>query len=313
MWTLSIERQLATGTSLEVNYVGTKGTHLDTRTDANQPYPWNPAAPSPPAARLPYPNIGIMLEGNWGVNSIYNALNVKVEHRRGDLLLMAAYTWSRAMDTVSASAGLSNDFAGWVGPIDNYNFNYDRAPSSFNAPQRLVSSFVYSLPVGKGKRFLGTMGRPADLILGGWQVNGIVMFQHGFPFAVSALDEGNLLGLEGGNRADIVGNPHPSGFKFSRVEAFNTAAFAQPAAGYFGTSARNMISSPGINNWNMSLFKNIPVIPEKLQLQLRLESFNTWNHTQFGQPDSGVEDSTFGVIGSAQPQRIDQIAAKLIW
>jgi hypothetical protein len=171
---------------------------------------------------------------------------------------------------------------------------------------------VYDVPIGKGKKLLPGLNKPADLVLGGWQVNGIVLFQGGMPFSLAATDIGGYLNTYG-QRASVVGNPYPSGFNKSASAWFDTAAFAQPAAGVFGNSGRGVLRYPGINNWNLSIFKNVP-ITERLNWQLRAESFNSFNHTQLGGPDTSVNSGTFGVIsGIGQPARIVQFGTKLIW
>lgn len=115
--------------------------------------------------------------------------------------------------------------------------------------------------------------------MGGWQLTGIATFQRGFPFSVQANDSFSL--LEAYNqRANVVSSP-TSGFHKNVNEWFNTAAFTQPLAGEFGNSGRNILREPGINNWDMGLEKNF-AISERANFQLRLETFNTFNHTQWG-------------------------------
>jgi len=109
-----------------------------------------------------------------------------------------------------------------------------------------------------------------------------------------------------------VGNPYPSGLKKSINEYFNTAAFAQPVLGAFGNTGRDILRAPGAANLDFSLFKNIP-FGERVHLQVRGEAFNLFNRANFGFPDSGVPDSTFGVINSVAPGRIIQVAMKVIW
>ena len=110
----------------------------------------------------------------------------------------------------------------------------------------------------------------------------------------------------------LVGDPYSSGFHQSIAEWFNTAAFIQAPAGVFGNAGRNILRAPGINNWDVSLFKNFP-IKERLNLQLRLESFNTFNHTQWDVPEYDSSSPRFGQITSAHPGRINQLGAKFTW
>lgn len=310
-WSLSIQKELVKQIKAEVSYVGSKGTHLLTRNFINQAYPFDPARPTTVAERIPFPNFQTILEGDPRGNSHYNAFNVKVEHSSNDLSLIAAYTWSNSMDDKSAASGLDGDAGGWAGPMNSHNHRLDYARSTFDVNQRFIASFVYALPVGRGKHFLGTANRLTDTVLGGWQVNGITTFQQGFPFSITATDiEG--LNQTNGQRADVVGDPYPDGFSRGVNGWFDRRAFAQPARGLYGNSGRNVLRAPGINNWDVSLFKNV-AISERFRYQLRFESFNTFNHTQFRQPNANVNSPTFGVIAGARPGRIIQLAMKLLW
>jgi hypothetical protein len=310
-WSLSVERELGKGTKLEVEYVGSKGTHLDTRIESNQPFTYDPANPSPPTARLPYPNFGTIVETYWSAYSNYNAFNAKLESNIGNLHLLAAYTWAKSMDDKSAAASIGGDAAGWAGPMNSHDPNLDYSVSSYDVPQRFISSFIYALPVGRGQRFFSNSGPITSRALSGWQLNAITTFQAGFPFTVSALDIDDY-NEANGQRANRVGNPYPQGFHRSVNEWFNTAAFANPPLGVYGDSPRNFLRMQGVNNWDMSLFKSTQ-LAERLSLELRLETFNTFNRVQFNGPDSYLPDPTFGVVSSAAPGRIVQIAGKLIF
>ena len=149
---------------------------------------------------------------------------------------------------------------------------------------RLVGSFVYNLPFGKGEKFAGDATGVKNAIVGGWQVNGIATFQRGFPMTITAADAGGLNDSFGTNRANLVGDPYPSGFEQSINAWFNTAAFAQPAPGQFGNIGRNTLRGPGINNFDLALFKNFD-LGMGSRLQFRFESFNAFNHTQWNAPE----------------------------
>ncbi len=339
-WSLSVERELMPNTTLEVNYVGNKGTHLLDRVNINQPYPVadpvlcqsNPSAGDcPVSARVPYANFTNgtgTLDSHWGGYSNYNGMNIKLERRSNNLALLAVYTWAKSMDDKSAAAGIGAT-NGFAGHMDDHDPNLDYARSDFNVGQRFVGSWVWNLPFGKGQHYLNDANTATNLAVGGWQLTGIATFQQGFPFSVLANDIYGLLEADN-QRADIVGDPH-SGFHKNVNEWFNTAAFAQPLAGAFGTSGRNILLDPGINNWDMGLGKNF-AIGERANFQLRLESFNTFNHTQWGVdpsspaaaasgPGTGAVDrnvndqppsanTNFGRITWARPGRVLQIGGK---
>ncbi len=319
-WSFGVQRQLTPNTTLDVTYTGSKGSRLHNRTHANQPIQCNAAnncdplnqTPATVRARQPYPNLGIVLNQAFEGYSNYHALDVKFERRTTDLTFLAVYTWSKGLDTKSSVAGVSGDAAGWAGYQDNYNARADYGLSSYDVGQRLAFSFVYEIPVGRGKAALPNASKLADTVLGGWQVNAIGIIQGGFPFTVTANDFGNV-NQAFALRADLVGDPNPSGLKKTTSQWFNTAAFAQPAPGEYGTSGRNIVRAPGANNVDLSLFKNFQ-LTEKVRLQFRLESFNAFNHPKFGFPSANVNSSTFGVISSISSTytgRRNQLALRL--
>src|SRR4029450_12383301 len=139
-----------------------------------------------------------------------------------------------------AGTGASN-FNGWQGFLNNHDPERDHGLSDFDVDHRLVGSFVYNLPFGNGERFAGGATGVKNAIVGGWQVNGIYTWQRGVPITIQAVDLGGLNDTGTGNRADIVGDPYPSGFDKSVEHWFNTAAFAQPGLGQFGNTGRNIL------------------------------------------------------------------------
>ena len=337
-WSFSVERELATNTTLEANYVGNKATHLLDRININQPIaPSNPAlcqtnptaGDCPVAPRRPYANFTAFatLDSRWQGYSNYNAVNLKLERRATDMAFVAVYTWAKSMDDKSAAAGIGSAGGGFAGHMNDHNPNLDYGPSDFSVGQRFVASYVYDLPAGRGKRFLGTSNSLENVVVGGWELTGIGTFQEGFPFSIVANDTYGLL-TSFGQRANFTPNLN-AGFHKSINKFFNTAAYSQPLAGAFGNVGRNTIIGPGIENFDMGLIKNLS-FRESLHLQLRLETFNTFNHTQYGVDpgapgvgpgsnavDANVNDqapnvnTNFGRITSARPGRIIQLGGKI--
>jgi hypothetical protein len=342
-WTLSAERELARNTTLEINYIGNKGTHLLERFNANQPGELSSAAEvaycnlagnsttsiaaggkydCAPHLRQPLQNFsngGGFLDSRWIGYSSYNSGNVKLEHRATDGAVLLVYTWAKSLDSKSAAAGIgaTNSYAG---PMDSANPRRDYGRSDFNVGQRFVASYAYVLPVGHGKKFAGNINRAADAAVGGWEITGIGTFQQGFPFSVQANDQNGLLGAAN-QRADLVAGAHP-GLTKTAGQWFNTAPFTQPAGGLFGTSGRNTLNEPGINNWDMGMVKHVDLF-ERAKFELRLETFNTFNHAQFGvdgnsssgpgtsAESTNVNDPNFGKITSYRPARILQLGGKI--
>jgi hypothetical protein len=340
---LSVERQLFRNTTMEVNYVGTKGTHLLNRRDIAQPLvlpaadvpfcqadttPQQIAADTahlcPTSTRLPYANFtGHYLNSDWHGYSSYNAGTVKLEHRTSSLALTALYTWAKSMDDKSAAAGIGASTNGWQGFMDNHRPNLDYGPSDFNVDHRFIASYVYKLPIGRGKRMLGGANKVADVVLGGWELTGVTTFQRGFPYSIFGTDVNGLLGTVV-QRADQICNPN-SGFHRTLNEWFNTACLVNPPAGVYGTTKRNYLRQPGINNWDLGLAKAFK-FTEDIGFQLRIDAFNAFNHAQWdlspgaligsgggggNNPGNSIGSSTFGKITSAAPGRVVQLGGKI--
>ena len=330
-WSLSAQRELARNTTLEVNYVGNKGTHLLNRTNIGQPLPptdpelcetsGGTAGDCPVATRRPYPNITSsngFLDSEWDGYSNYNAFNAKFERRTKSMAFLTVYTWAKSLDDKSAAAGLgaTNAFAGHM---DEHDPRLDYGPSDFDVPHRFVASYVYQLPFGRGKHYGGGMNKAADIAVGGWEVTGVTTFQKGFPFSVLCNDTLGLL-ITFTQRCNEVGAP---GSTHNINNWFNPASFVQPLPGQFGNSGRNNLTEPGINNWDVGLDKTFD-FTERIHFQLRLETFNTFNHADYGLDPSqagvspgqsavgnSITGPGFGQVTLARPGRIVQLGGKI--
>jgi hypothetical protein len=183
-----------------------------------------------------------------------------------------------------------------------------------DVPQRLVMSFSYELPVGKGKAFGGNINKKLNAVVGGWVIDGLMTFSKGYPIA-PALQGGVL--WEGTQRPNLIGDPSTSGSVESRINNyFNTAAFSRPAPDTFGTAPRTLnYRTPGIKNGDFSLLKNVNITETK-RLQFRLEAFNVTNSVTFGTPNATFGASNFGVIsgyaGGRGPREL-QVAVKFYY
>jgi len=210
----------------------------------------------------------------------------------------------------------------------------DRAISAYDQPHRFVLNTTYELPFGRGKAFGSNWNRVAEGVLGGWQVNGIMTFRSGRPVNI-CLPNDNA-GLGDGDiceRPDIIANPILDRSKRTINEYFNVDAFATPALGTFGNGGRNPVRGAGINNWDLSIFKDFTIpwfgrhqgwlADENATLQFRTEFFNAWNHTQFssintvfqtqgaGMPSGS--STGFGQVSAAHDPREIQFALKLLF
>jgi hypothetical protein len=352
-WTLSLERELARNTTLEVNYIGSKGVHLLDRHNIAQQLDIpasslafcqeqnasgvyfnavgsTAVAPCSIASRLPYQNFnGTYIDSDFHGYSNYDAANVKFEHRAGDLAATAVFTYAKSMDNKSATAGAGSSLTGYEGFEDNSRPQLDYGRSDFNVPLRFVSSYIYDLPVGRGKKFLNTINRPVDLAIGGWELAGITTFQKGFPYSVSANDIDSITG-SGGMRANLTpgcnihANPYTG--PLAKFDRLNIGCFTGPALGTYGNTGRNPYNQPGINNFDIGIGKSFQLY-ERLRFTFKMDAFNAFNHHQYSQNVGGllvagsggntavsnsVGSSTGGLItGISSDARILQFAGKI--
>lgn len=345
-WIGSVQREVARNTTLEVNYIGTHAVHLLDRRNIAQPY-GIPAesisfcqqqdaqgnyvnlkvAPCSNASRLPYKNFtSYYIDSDWHGYSHYNAMNVKLEHRAHDLALTSVYTWAQSKDDKSAAAGVGATGSGYQGFLDNHHPELDYGLSDFDVNQRFVASYIYDLPVGKGRKFGGSMNRAADLIVGGWETTGIATFQAGFPFSITANDIQGVLNTPS-QRANRIQGCDPHKNLSGVMQRINFACFTQPGLGEFGNSPRNFLRQPGLNNWDMGLVKNFQVA-ERVNFKLAADFFNAFNHHQYaistgaliGSGAGGgsaisanVNSTTAGEIVSRSDSRIIQVSGKLVF
>jgi hypothetical protein len=240
----------------------------------------------------------------------YHSLQTRVQRRlsRG-LAFTTSFTYGRALgnflDHLSADGGgESGNF-----PKNVYDLAADYGPLSIDIRKRFVTSFIYELPVGPGraKQPHGVAGALAS----GWNVNGILTISDGRPFSITSTDRVQT-GSGRISRANCLGDAVPGGFDQTIDHWFDTTKFAEPAALTYGTCSPNSVVGPGSKSMNLSLFRSIPFNGSK-RLELRLESFNTFNWINYGRPGQSVSNAaTFGKISSTQgdPREL-QFAVKL--
>jgi len=312
-WSVNVQQQLGRSRVLEVAYVGSKGKNLLSARDINQPAP-SVLPPGLPFVPRPNPFFDDITELESRASSRYDSLQVRLQQRlNSGLAVLGAYTWSKSTDDASnffSSAGDPNF------PQDSNNPQAERGRSNFDVRHRLSVSYTYDFPFGKGQAHLADRGWVSTL-LSGWQTFGIVTVQTGRPFTVALLGEidnsgtgRSALGFGANDRPNLAGNPDLSGRTPERW--FNTAAFVFPAPGTFGNAGRNILEGPAYQNVNVSLVKNT-ALTERLNLQLRAEAFNLFNHPNFNLPDNFLGSPTFGRITSARDPRHLQFGVKLLF
>jgi hypothetical protein len=259
-WNLNIQEQISRGAAIEIGYVGSKGTRLTRLYDANQDGI--------------NPNYGEIDTFATNSSSTYNALQVQARfsdwHRFSGF---SAYVFSKSLD--GASDGIDFNFATAAFPQNSDNLQAEKGPSTFDARHRWTTALTYAVPV---------WGALPQRLAEGWRWNTIVTAMSGQPIGI--ITPNGILNADGSDnfhqRPDVVpgvnqilgGNP-ANGY-------INPLAFATPA-GNFGDLGRDAVYGPGFWNIDFSLTKDTK-LTERLNLQLRAEFFNIFNHPQFALP-----------------------------
>jgi len=253
-----------------------------------------------------YPQfISIGQQGIHDYFSNYHSLLLSVQKRfSAGFSVSGAYTASKLIDNAPG-----NGEAG--GSIQNvYDRAGEKSVSGEDIPQRLVVSYLYELPFGRGKKYLA--GGPLSVILGGWEVSGVSTFSKERPLAITATGGAFLPGTR---RPDLVGDPNLPDGESSFLRWFNTNAFAFPATAYeLGNVSRTLPNTrrPGFQIWDISLQKTTP-LTEGVNLEFRAEFFNAFNKTNFLAPNTQLGNAAFGQITAARTSRQIQFALKLIY
>ncbi len=331
-YTLSIQRQFGGNTVVTASYIGSESHHLLTLVEAN---PGNPAlclslsqvnevAPGTPTcgpfgeSNVFTTTAGNIVNGTRSVfgsnfgsvdwlmtngNANYNALQVSVRHTTGRLELQAGYTYGKSLDNSSSIADQLNP----------YDYRATYAPSAFDLKHNFVVSYRYELPFER----LGARNRLTQ----GWVLSGVSRFATGFPVTFTNASDNSLLGTQpdgvnsyGVDLPDMVdGNLDINHNPRNGMPYFNTSLFSLQPLGQPGTAPRRLFYGPGMANFDIALSKTLN-LRERMSLQFRLETFNTFNHAQFFGPASvngEITSSAFGEVVSADAPRLVQLGLKL--
>ncbi|HYZ87590.1 MAG TPA: TonB-dependent receptor, partial [Bryobacteraceae bacterium] len=297
-WNLQLSRELSTSDVLEVGWVGSKGTNVDTSLqNFNQP----DLGPGPIQQRRPYPMYARIRMIAPDGNTIYHSLQARFEHRfHAGLSLTSAYTWSHLID----DTGQTINRGGCICQNPRDRGRAERASSILDQRHRLVVGYVFEIPFGKDSTGL------ARALFGGWSSGGILTLASGFPFNV--VQSGDTQ-----NNDALWPRPHLLSGVTAKLENpdpalwFNTAAFARSVLAY-GTAPRNPLVGPGTKTFDTSLSKSFRMpYSESHALLFRAEAFNVFNTPQFGTPGSTLGTGTFGrVTSTALDNRQLQLALK---
>jgi hypothetical protein len=332
-WNLNVQRNLPGEILLEVAYVGTRGLQLSRNDEGglslNQLDPAYMALGSQLNQTVDNPFLGIVTSGvlanprvsraqllrpypqftdiiplySTGASANYHSLQTSFSKRfsRG-FQFEGSYTWAKAIQE-----GLSH--------VDSYYMRASRSLADYDIAHRLVVSYIYELPFGRGRRFGANWNRATHLLLGGWQFNGFTTYQTGAPLSISANNVAGIFNPRGlannnGKSAKLTGNVRDRLLRY-----FDTSVFSQPAAFTFGNTQPTSpdLRSPTVRNWDLSLFKEFDVT-ERYKLQFRTEAFNALNAVRFGSPNTSVTSNQFGQISTqANAPRQIQFGLKLLF
>lgn len=320
-YNVALEYQIGNASSVSAAYVGNKATHLIVPHEANQPLPgvgpfsaWTNLNDRRPLAKS-LPNVGNIALTESSGTSRYNSLQMVVRHRMASgLELLSAYTFSKTLtDNLGyyGCAAVNSDGAYWQNAYDRHaNFG----PACFDAAHNFTVGGLYTLPVGKGKKFGAGMGKAAELILGGWNMNYFLSAHSGFPVTITASSAQTNTGqsVRGNVRANYYRNMNITTQTVDRffgpVDASTfcaagvdngTCAYGLPALGAFGTAGVGTQRAPSFFNIDVSIGKKF-YVKEQNYLDFRAEFFNIANHVSFGPP--GRDITTVGSFGQITSQ-----------
>ena len=305
---LGIQHELLTGTIVHVNYVGTLGDHLTRNVNINQLRAGTrlnpPESTTNVNALRPYLGYGNIIITENEDESKYHSLQTSVTRRlQKGIELGANYTFSRTWDTTAGGT-----------PQDSYDPEADYGLASIHRAHTFNGHFIWQLPF-----FREAAIAPLRGVLGGWDLSGVVVYQSGAPFTVTAPVDSARIGVNT-TRATLIGDPSLPGSERTPQRWFNTGAFQNPALmtpGRFGDSPRNVLIGPSFQRVDLGLIKRIG-LGGRLNLQLRAEAFNVFNTVSFtnlnttvrfdaaGEPTGG-----YGAVTAAAPGRVLEFGARL--
>lgn len=325
-WNFSVQREVY-GWLADVGYSASRGIHLPL-VERNM----NTVIPFSTPTGWAYPANGTVLNPNfssidtstlWNADSKYHALQASLRKSMANgLQLQASYTWGKSIDTASSTGsgdavtGYSTAVAVATPLIPSLNTGL----SDFDIRHLFVFNLIWEIPAGS------TLPKPAQVVLSGWQLGSILRAQTGTPFSVvlnndQAGSKSDTTGTRLGQRPNLVlsedcrsvTNPgQPSNY-------IKTGCFTFPAPFTLGNVARNSLTAPGLVNYDMSLFRNVP-FTEKIRAQIRFEAFNLFNHTNFAAPNGIIFDrqgrltSTVGIITATNTDsRQFQVGMKILF
>jgi hypothetical protein len=304
-WNFSVTHSMTAELFAEIVYTGASSHRLTNTLDLAQCVA-DPDNRCRPETR-PYPRYSSLIAIEANGNSSYHAGIARLGYRsRSGLTLRAEYTFAKALtDTAEIAGILEHQIATCR--------RCEKALTAFDQRHRLTVSAIAPIPAGRGQRLAARWPGWAQTIVSGWQVNVLATFSTGPPIdqiapntTASALIFHRPNRICDGRDDSLASNLRNNGFQY-----YNPACFVPAPLGFFGNAGRNIMGSPGINNWDIGVNKYLPLI-EGTRLEFRAEFFNAWNHTQFGSPNRFLGPN-LGRVSTARAPRLIQLGMLLHW
>jgi hypothetical protein len=309
---LTTEYAITRTTSLQVGYLGEKGDHIEDYGNVNQ----QKSATDPTSA--PYYNNPFLNVGNGGLLITesrammnFNALEAVLRQRLNNgLEFTLNYTYGKAM--TNSLGNYSLNVNGYSGAFQNYyDSGADYGPAGYDVRHNISATGVYALPVGHGRTYMNDSNRLVDAVIGGWKLSTALVGYTGFPETVTGPGNNfNSYGQDRANQYRKLRIVHRSPINWFGTDPSATpcttpgvdngvCAFGPADPNHFGTSRNGAVRGPGYFNEDFSAFKDFRTFREQT-FTFRYDLFNAFNIVSYGNPDTGVTDSTFGQIVSQE-------------
>ena len=309
-WNFSVQRQLASGLTLDIAYIGNRANRVQQTITRNDPTP----GPGAIQSRRPYLQWGTINSGEWGGNQHYHGFQMKLQSREWHgASFLTAYTYSKCIDNGTGEAGTIT--ALWVAT--------NKAACDIDIRHNAAFSYNYALPLGRDRAFLNGIPRWADAVIGGWNAAGVTTLHSGLPFTPTITTDVANTGV-GGQRPQVVGTPDvigsPSCWFYISVNPACVAlapsatnAFATPAQYTYGNGGRNILRADGLVQFDFTLMKRFRITETKA-FELRGEAFNLFNSPTFSAPSVSTNVSSGAQIGSTlNTARTLELAVKVFF
>jgi hypothetical protein len=242
----------------------------------------------------------------------YEAAQVQAQKRiSAGLTMLVNYTWEKTLTNADAEYPLQSNWNGNgnSGALNTYNLKVEKALSQYDIPQRLILSYTYQLPFGKGKPF-ANQGGVVNAVVGGWQFAGVQTYQSGTPLSVTSpgWDSGIFAGALGANSrpnyvpGENVNGYHGGGWQWGQSRRLNPAAFVPAPNFTFGDAPRALtVREFASHGEDLNFSKQIPMFTERVKTIFRMDFFNAFNRPgQYTGFDTGVGDGNFGHASGRQ-------------